>query len=135
MSRFNAHSSAHSIRKRYVWTQMFLNTEKITSVFENTRLRVDSQIRFNNATCGYSLFLNTEEKISIFDNPRLRVDKAYSQVQNKRGGGGGEGDVYFFRDFCRPPAAYFDPLPFINFSNFMRDYKEVHEYIYKKYRC
>ena len=48
--------------------------------------------------------------------------RSYSQVQNKRGGG----DAYFFRDFCRPPAAYFDP-PFINFSNFTRDYKEVHK--------
>ena len=27
-----------------------------------------------------------------------------------------------------PSAAYFDPL-FINFSNFTRDYKEVHKYI------
>lgn len=29
------------IRKRYVWTQIFLNTEKEISVFENTRQRVD----------------------------------------------------------------------------------------------
>ena len=107
MSRFNAHSSAHSIRKRYVWTQMFLNTEKKTSVFENTRLRVDSQIRFNNATCGYSLFLNTEEKISIFDNPRLRVDKAYSQVQNKRGGG--RETFIFFVIFADPPQLILTP--------------------------
>ena len=40
----------------------FLNTEKNTSVFENTRLPVDGQIRFKNATCGRRLFLNTEKK-------------------------------------------------------------------------
>ena len=46
------------------------------SVFENTRLRVDGQIRFKNATCGRRLFLNTEGKISVFENTRLRVDEA-----------------------------------------------------------
>ena len=44
MPRFKACSSAHTIRKRCVWTQILLNTEKIISVFENTRLRVDGQI-------------------------------------------------------------------------------------------
>ena len=34
----------------------FLNTEKKPSVFENTRLRVDGQMRFKNATCGRRLF-------------------------------------------------------------------------------
>ena len=43
----------------------------------------------------------------------------YSQVQNKR-----RGDVHFFLDLCRPPS----PPPFLNFSNFTRDYKEVHKY-------
>ena len=76
MPRFKARSSAHTIRKRYVWTQIFLNTEKRTSVFENTRLRMDGEIRFKNATCGRRLFLNTEEKISVFENTRLRVDEA-----------------------------------------------------------
>ena len=76
MPMFKARSSAHTIRKRYVWTQIFLNTEKNTSVFENTRLRVDGQIRFKNATCGRRYFLNTEEKISVFENTRLRVDEA-----------------------------------------------------------
>ena len=52
----------------------FLNTEKKPSVFENTRLRVDGQMRFKNATCGRRLFLNTEEKISVFENTRLRMD-------------------------------------------------------------
>ena len=32
---------SNTIRKRYVWTQIFLNTEKGISVFENTRQRVD----------------------------------------------------------------------------------------------
>ena len=41
MTRFKARSSAHTIRKRHVWTQNFLNTEKRISVFQNTRLRVD----------------------------------------------------------------------------------------------
>ena len=84
MPWFKACSSAHTIRKRYMWTQIFLNTEKKSpfskipgyvwmvkydsktlrvdadffkygekiSVFKNTRLRVDGQIRFKNATCG-----------------------------------------------------------------------------------
>ena len=56
MPRFKARSSAHTIRKRYVWTQIFLNTEKKISVFKNTRLRVDCQIRFINATCGRAFF-------------------------------------------------------------------------------
>ena len=76
MPRFKARSSAHAIRKRYVWTQSFLNTEKKTSVFENTLLRVDGQIRFKKATCGRRSFLNTEENISVFENTRLRVDEA-----------------------------------------------------------
>ena len=33
-------SSAHTIRKRFVWTQIFLNTKEKTFVFENTRLYV-----------------------------------------------------------------------------------------------
>ena len=44
MPRFKARSSAHTIQKRYVWTEIFLDTEKKISVFENTQLRVDSQI-------------------------------------------------------------------------------------------
>ena len=44
----------HTIRKRYLWTQIFLNTEKKTSVFENTQLRVDGQIRLKNATCRWT---------------------------------------------------------------------------------
>ena len=32
---------SNTIRKRYMWTQILLNTEKKISVFENTRLRVD----------------------------------------------------------------------------------------------
>ena len=31
--------------------RFFFNTEEKVSVFENTRLRVDIQIRFENATC------------------------------------------------------------------------------------
>ena len=82
MPRFKARSSAHTIRKRYVWTQIFLNTEKKISVFENTRLRVDSQIRFKIAMCGRRYFLNTEEKLSVFENTRLRVDEqqTYSPI-------------------------------------------------------
>ena len=34
---------------------------------------------------------------------KLTILKYYSQVQNKQGG------RLFFRDFWRPPAAYFDP--------------------------
>ena len=48
---------SNTIQKRYVWTQIFfLNTEEKVSVFENTRLRVDGQIRFKNATCGRRFF-------------------------------------------------------------------------------
>ena len=36
------------------------------SVFENTRLRVDGQIRFKIVTCGGRFFLNTEDNISVF---------------------------------------------------------------------
>ena len=44
MPRFKARSSTHTIRKRYVWTRIFLNTEGKVSVFENTRLRVDEAL-------------------------------------------------------------------------------------------
>ena len=56
--------------------RFLLNTEKKTTVFENTRLRGDVQIRFKNATCGRRLFLSKEEKISVFKNTQLRVDEA-----------------------------------------------------------
>ena len=62
MPKFKACSSAHTIRKRYVWMQIFLNTKEKPSIFENTRLRVDGEIRFKNPTCGRRLFLNTEGK-------------------------------------------------------------------------
>ena len=39
MPRIWAYSCAHTIRNRFVWTQIFLNTEEKVSVFENTRLR------------------------------------------------------------------------------------------------
>ena len=57
MLRFKGRSSAHTIRKRYMWTQIFfkIRRKKIT-VFENTRIRVDGQIRFKNATCGRRFF-------------------------------------------------------------------------------
>ena len=38
------------------------------------------------------------------------------------------GDVYFFVIFGDPPQLILTP-PFINFSNFSRDYTEVHKYI------
>ena len=37
----------------------------------------------------------------------------------------GGGDVYFFVIFA--DTHNLTPPPFINFSNFMRDYKEVHK--------
>ena len=40
----------------------FKYEEKKPSVFENSRLRVDGQIRFKNATCGRRFFLKAEEK-------------------------------------------------------------------------
>ena len=53
MSRFKARSSAHTIRKRYTCGRRFFKYgEKKISLFKNTRLRVDDQIRFKNATCG-----------------------------------------------------------------------------------
>ena len=52
MPRFEARSSAHTIRKRYVWTQIFLNTEK-----ENLRFRKYP------ATCGWS---NTIQKRDVW---------------------------------------------------------------------
>ena len=44
MPMFKARSSAPTIRKRHV--EIFLNTEENISIFENTRLRVDGQVRF-----------------------------------------------------------------------------------------
>ena len=44
MPWFKARSSAHTTRKRYVWTQIFLDTEEKISVFENTRVRVDGTL-------------------------------------------------------------------------------------------
>ena len=61
MPRFKVRFSAYTIRKRYASTQIFIDMEKKISVFENTRIRVDGQMRFKNATCGRS-FLNMEEK-------------------------------------------------------------------------
>ena len=69
-------SSAHSIRKRCVWMQIFLNTEKKfqflkipgdvwTLKYDSRTLRVDT-----------GLCLNAEKKISVFENTRLRVDEA-----------------------------------------------------------
>ena len=56
------------------------------------------------------------------------MDDKYNTLRFKINGGGG-GGVYLFVILADPsPAAYFDP-PFINFLNFMRDYKEVHKYI------
>ena len=56
MPRFKIRSSAYTIQNRYASTQIFIDMEKKISVFENTRLRVDGQIRFKNATCGRSFF-------------------------------------------------------------------------------
>ena len=77
MPWFKACFSAHTIRKRYLWTQIFLNAEKKISVFKNTRLRADGQIRFKNAVCGRRFFFQIRRKISPFSkNTRLRVDGA-----------------------------------------------------------
>ena len=62
MPRFQACLSVHTIRKWFVWMQISLSTEEKVSVFENTRLRVDDQIRFESATCGRIFFLDTEKK-------------------------------------------------------------------------
>ena len=53
------------------------------------------------------------------------LDLATRTLRFKINGGG----RLFFREFWRLPAAYFDPPPFINFSNISRDYTEVHKYI------
>ena len=76
MSRFKRCSSAHTIRKRYVWTQIFLNTEKKppfskipgyvwTVKYDSKTLRVDADffkyggknLRFRKYpdTCGRGL--------------------------------------------------------------------------------
>ena len=39
------------------------------------------------------------------------------------------GGTFIFRDFWRPPQLILTPPPFINFSNFSRNYREVHKYI------
>ena len=71
MPRLKARSSAHTIRKRYVWAQIFLNTEN----FENTRY-VWIVKRDQKRYVWTQIFLNAEEKISVFENTRLRVDEA-----------------------------------------------------------
>ena len=76
MPRFHACSSAHTIQKRYVWTQIFFNTEEKVSVFKNYPATCGLQIRFETATSGRIFFLNTEIKISVFENTRLSVDGA-----------------------------------------------------------
>ena len=55
MPRILAGSSAHTTRK-YVRIQILLNTQKRISVFENTRLQIDRQIQFKNATCRRRVF-------------------------------------------------------------------------------
>ena len=83
MPRFKARSSAHTIRKRYVWTQIFLKYGgKSRPVYESTWIRVNGQIRFKNATCGRKFFLNTEEKIFVFESTRLHVDEASFKAFN-----------------------------------------------------
>ena len=59
MPRFKARSSVHTIRNRYVLTQIFLNTEEKISVFENTRLRVDEATDMLR-NCQLDLFCSTE---------------------------------------------------------------------------
>ena len=51
----------------------FFNMEKRISVLENTRLHVDGQMQFENATCGRGFF-KIRRKKSVFKNTRLRVD-------------------------------------------------------------
>ena len=71
---FKARSSAHTIRKRYVWTQIFFNTEK------HLRFRKYPgyvwMVKYGSKTLhvGADFFLNTEGK----ENTRLRVDEAFS---------------------------------------------------------
>ena len=68
-----AKTEVFKYKTRYVWMQIFLNTEKKISLskisgyvwmvkYDSKTLRVDAD------------FLNTEEKISVFENTRLRVD-------------------------------------------------------------
>ena len=52
MPRFEARSSARMVRKCFVWTLIFFKHRGKSYVFENTWMRVDSQIRFESATCG-----------------------------------------------------------------------------------
>ena len=75
MPRFKTRSSAHTSRKRYVWMQIYFKHGKKISIIENTRIRVDDQIQFKNATCGRRSFLNMEGKISVFESIRLGVNK------------------------------------------------------------
>ena len=62
----------------------FFKYEEKTSNFENTRLRVDGQIRFKKRYVWTQIFFfNTEEKISVFENTRLRVDEALNSLEAK----------------------------------------------------
>ena len=62
MPRFKARSSAHTIRKRYVWTQIFLNMEK-KSPFSKIP--------------GYVWMV-------IYDSKTLRVDADFLQIRRKK---------------------------------------------------
>ena len=67
MPRLKARSSAHTIRKRYVWTHIFLSTKKkspFSKIPGYVWMVTENDIK--NATCGRRSFLNTEEKISYF---------------------------------------------------------------------
>ena len=56
----------------------FFKHEGKSYVFENTRLRVDSQIRFENPTCGRRFF-----KLNVLENTRLRGSRARCQTNEE----------------------------------------------------
>ena len=74
--RFDVHSSAHTIRKRYVWLQIFLNTEKKTLRFSKIPGHVCT-VKYDSKTLRLDagFVLNTEGNLSVFENTGLRVDE------------------------------------------------------------
>ena len=76
--RLKARSSTHTIRKRYVWTQSFLNTEKKNPPFSKLPGYVWT-VKYDSKTLH--VIKNTEVKNFVFENTRLRVDETSDHIQ------------------------------------------------------
>ena len=76
MPRFKARSSAHTIRKRHVWTQIFLKYGEKSLRFRKYPVTCGMSNTIQKCYVWTQIFLNKEEKIAVFENTRLHVDEA-----------------------------------------------------------